>query len=196
MLHIAFAELMRGSAEQMLAGEGRLGVHQRHHVLQLVAESVGTAGLIKPRAAPESAAQGLIQQPAVRQHIHGRIGCIHIHRAEGPIPIFPDTFERHAAGVCRAKSPDQMSALQPRCDQLRGENSCHVPAHPASQRRLARHRTDPVPRRFCRKGVRASAPLAGDRLPFLPMNSFRSPVSVRVASFTSRNTMRSGNSVL
>jgi len=40
MLHIAFAELMRGGAQQMFAGQGRFGVHQRHHVLQLVAESV------------------------------------------------------------------------------------------------------------------------------------------------------------
>jgi len=43
MLHIAFAELMRGGAEQMLASEGWFGMHQRHHVLQLVTESVCAA---------------------------------------------------------------------------------------------------------------------------------------------------------
>ena len=83
MLHVAFAELMRGGAQQMLAGEGRLGMHQRHHVLQLVAESVGAAGLIKSRPAPEPAAQGLIQQPAVRHHIHGGIGRFHIAPRRG-----------------------------------------------------------------------------------------------------------------
>ena len=108
MLHIAFAELMRGGAEQMLAGEGRFGMHQRHHVLQLVAEPVGAAGLIKPRPAPEPAAQGLIQQPAVRHHIHGRIGRVHVHRAERPIPIFPDAFEGDAAGVGAPKALDQI----------------------------------------------------------------------------------------
>ena len=60
MLHVAFAELTRGSAQQMLAGQGWLGMHQRHHILQLIAESIRAAGLIKPCAAPEPAAKGLI----------------------------------------------------------------------------------------------------------------------------------------
>ena len=51
MLHVAFAELMRRGAQKMLAGEGRLGMHQRHHILQLVAEAKRSAGLIKPGAA-------------------------------------------------------------------------------------------------------------------------------------------------
>jgi len=33
MLHVAFAELARGGAEQMLTGERRFGVHQRHYIL-------------------------------------------------------------------------------------------------------------------------------------------------------------------
>ena len=60
MLDVAFAKLMRGGAEKMLAGQGRLGVDQRHHILQLIAEAVGTAGLIKAGAPPEPAAKGLI----------------------------------------------------------------------------------------------------------------------------------------
>ena len=103
MLHIAFAELMRGGAQQMLAGEGRFGMHQRHHVLQLVAESVGAAGLIKPGAAPEPAAQGLIQQPAVGHHIHGGIGRFDVHRAERSVPILPDAFERARLASARRK---------------------------------------------------------------------------------------------
>ena len=51
---------MRGGAEKMLAGQGRLGMDQRHHILQLIAESIGTAGLIKAGAPPEPAAKGLI----------------------------------------------------------------------------------------------------------------------------------------
>ena len=107
MLHIPFAELMRGGAQQMLAREGRFGMHQRHHVLQLVAESVGPAGLIKPGAAPQPATQGLIQQPAVGQHVHGRIGSFDLHRAEGSLPILPDSFQRRAAGVGAAKATNQ-----------------------------------------------------------------------------------------
>ena len=51
---------MRGGAEKMLAGQGRLGVDQRHHILQLIAEAIGAAGLIKAGAPPEPAAKGLI----------------------------------------------------------------------------------------------------------------------------------------
>ena len=91
----------------MLAGQGGFGMHQRHHILQLVAEAEGAAGLIKPGATPQAAAQGLIQQPAVGHHIHGGIGRFHLHRAEGSIPILPDTFEGATAGVGAAKAADQ-----------------------------------------------------------------------------------------
>jgi hypothetical protein len=60
MLDIAFAKLMRGGAEKMLADQGRLGVHQCHHVLQLIAEAIRAAGLIKAGAPPEPAAKGLV----------------------------------------------------------------------------------------------------------------------------------------
>ena len=99
---------MRGGAEQMLAGQRRFGMHERHHILQLVAKPVGAARLIKPRPAPETAAQGLIQQPAVRHHVHGGIRRINVHRTEGSIPIGPDALERHAAGVRAAKTLNQM----------------------------------------------------------------------------------------
>ena len=60
MLHIALAKLPRGGAQQVLAGQRGFGMDQCHHVLQLVAESVGAAGLIKPGPGPEAATQGLI----------------------------------------------------------------------------------------------------------------------------------------
>src|SRR5580700_7678422 len=108
MLDVAFAELTRGSAEQMLAGQRRFGMHQRHDVLQLVTESESAAGLIKPRPTPETAAQCLVNEPAVRHHIDGGIGRVHIDCAESSIPIIADTFERHAAGVWPAEAPDQI----------------------------------------------------------------------------------------
>jgi hypothetical protein len=56
MLHIALAELMRCGAQEMLAGEGWLGMHQGHHILQLVAEAEGATGLVEPGASPQAAA--------------------------------------------------------------------------------------------------------------------------------------------
>ena len=52
MLHIAFAELMRRGAQEMLAGEGWLGMYQCHHILQLVPKAIRSAGLIEPGASP------------------------------------------------------------------------------------------------------------------------------------------------
>ena len=122
MLHVAFAELVRGGAQQMLAGERRLGMHQRHHILQLVAEAEGAAGLIEARAAPEPAAQGLIEQPAVRHHVHGGIGRFDVDRAERPVPVLPDAFERGAAGVGAAKTLDQVLHVPGGCGRRRGGN--------------------------------------------------------------------------
>src|SRR3546814_5931574 len=45
VLHIAFLELAPGRAQQLRAGFVGFGDAGRHHVLQLVAETVGTAGL-------------------------------------------------------------------------------------------------------------------------------------------------------
>ena len=71
MLNISFQELTGRAPQQVLAHQMRPGVDERHHVLQLIAETVGPARLIKPGAAPQPATQGLIQQPAVGQHVHG-----------------------------------------------------------------------------------------------------------------------------
>ena len=108
MLHVAFAELMGGGAEQMRAREGRLGMHQRQDVLQLVAESVSAAGLVESRPAPEPAAQGLVEQPAVRHDVHRGVGRIHVYGAERAVPVVPDSFQRDAAGVRAAKALDQI----------------------------------------------------------------------------------------
>jgi len=48
---LAFAKLACGGAKQMLAGQRRFSMNQRHHVLQLVAKTVSAAGLIKAGAA-------------------------------------------------------------------------------------------------------------------------------------------------
>ena len=122
VLHVAFAELMRGGAEQMLAGEGRLGMHQRHRVLQLIAEAEGAAGLIKAGARPEPAAKRLIDQPAVGQHVDGGIGRFDVDRAERAIPKFVDAFERDTAGVGPAKALDQVVHLGRCCDRPRDGN--------------------------------------------------------------------------
>src|SRR6185437_7901347 len=52
VLDVALRKLPRRAAQQMLAHEERLGVNERHHVLQLVAEAERPARLIKRVAPP------------------------------------------------------------------------------------------------------------------------------------------------
>src|ERR1700694_4366618 len=102
MLDIAFAELTRRAAQQVLAREARLGVDERHRVLQLVAEAERGAGLVAPAARPQAARQGLVEEPAVREYVEGRIGGFHLHRAKRTLPVLLDLFQRAARRRRRA----------------------------------------------------------------------------------------------
>src|SRR5437667_5830865 len=126
MLDVAFAELVSGSPQQMLARQARFGMDQRHYVLQLVAETIRAAGLIEARSPPKPAAQRLIQQPAVGHHIYGRIGRFDVHSAEGAVPITPNAFQFGAAGIAPPKPLDEMA-------YFRGAAS-----HPEAKSRFAR----------------------------------------------------------
>ena len=66
MLHVAFAELMRGGAKQLFAQQFASRMHKRHRILKLIAKTERAAGLIKSRARPQPAGNRLIKQPAVR----------------------------------------------------------------------------------------------------------------------------------
>ena len=64
----------------------RRGHRERHHVLQLVAESVGAAGLVERRPRPDPAAQRLIEQPAIEQQVHRPVRRPDLHRAQHAVP--------------------------------------------------------------------------------------------------------------
>ena len=53
MLDIAFDELSRSGAQQMLAGQRGPRRGERHAILQLIAEAIGAAGLIESGTRPE-----------------------------------------------------------------------------------------------------------------------------------------------
>ena len=52
---VAFRKLLCRAAKQVFADQARLRVRERHRILQLVAETEGSAGLVVAAAAPESA---------------------------------------------------------------------------------------------------------------------------------------------
>ena len=71
----------------MFAHALRLRMHHRHRVLQLIAEAPRTTGLVVPAAPEEAASDGLVQQPAIGEHVDCGIGRIHLHRAQRALPI-------------------------------------------------------------------------------------------------------------
>src|SRR5438105_15849449 len=94
VLHISFTELMGRGDEQVFAHQARLGINERHHVLQLIAETECPPGLVESAPRPQAARQSLIEQPAIRQHVDGRVRRFHVYRAERMLPVFPQSFER------------------------------------------------------------------------------------------------------
>ena len=60
MLDISLLELTGRAKEEVLAHEARLGVDERHHVLQLIAETEGAPGLVVSAPRPKTARQGLV----------------------------------------------------------------------------------------------------------------------------------------
>jgi hypothetical protein len=60
MLHISILKLAARAEKQVLAQEVGLGVQQRHHVLQLIAETEGTPRLVVSVPRPEAARQRLV----------------------------------------------------------------------------------------------------------------------------------------
>src|ERR1700693_1751703 len=100
MLDIALEELMGRRPHKMLAGKRRLGVDERHRVLQLVAKSVSPTGLIKTSAPPKTTAQNLVQQPAIGHQVHRYVRSSHLNNTKRLLPIFPSVFEGRLGGPC------------------------------------------------------------------------------------------------
>ncbi len=103
VLHITFAKLAGCGAQQVLAEQLRLGMHQGHRVLELVAETERAARLIESGAGPHAAGQCLINEPAVGQEIDRRVGRFHIDHAERPAPVVPHALDRPMGAVNAAE---------------------------------------------------------------------------------------------
>jgi hypothetical protein len=111
MLDISLLELTGSAEEEVLAHEERLSVDERHHVLQLIAETEGAPRLIVSVPGPKSARYSLVQEPAVGQDIDGLVGCFHIQCAESVIPVLPDCFERVARGNRSPEATHQVACI-------------------------------------------------------------------------------------
>ena len=74
-------------------------MEERHHILELVAKTVGAARLVKGGTPPDATAQHLIEQPAIDQEIERGLGRAHLDRFEHGIPSCPNVSQQHAAPV-------------------------------------------------------------------------------------------------
>ena len=98
MLDVAFDELAARTERNLRAHKLRLGVNQGHHVLQLVAETVGSARLVVAAARPQAAGHRLIHEPAIGQYVEGHIGRFHLHGSKRVPPVPDHCLERFAGG--------------------------------------------------------------------------------------------------
>ena len=111
VLNVAFDELSCRRAQQVLAGELGCGVHERHHVLQLVAKAERTARLVERRPPPEARGQQLVEQPAVGERIDCRIGSAHVDGAQDAVPMAARGRERIVRGVASAPAEHAVARL-------------------------------------------------------------------------------------
>ena len=82
MLNVSLAKLMFRAKENLLPGQPRSRGKERRGILELVAVSVGTGGLVVAATAPEPAADSLIDQPAIDKDVEGPVGRFNINRSK------------------------------------------------------------------------------------------------------------------
>ena len=97
----------------------RLGMHEGHRVLQLVAEAERAARLIESGARPHAAGERLVDEPAVGQEVDGRVGRFDIDHAERPAPVVPHAFQRPMGAVDAAEPLHELPRLRLRCRRRR-----------------------------------------------------------------------------
>ena len=111
MLHVAFWKLARRRKQQVGSHLRGRGVHQRHHVLQLVAEAECAAGLVEGRARPEAAREHLIQQPAVGEQVQRGVWRVHLQDTQRALPVVPHGVERLNGGLRTAPTSGQRAGF-------------------------------------------------------------------------------------
>ena len=111
VLDVSFRELAGGAADQVLAQEARLGVDQRHRVLQLVAETESTSWLVVSGPRPKTARHGLVQEPAIGQHVQGRVRGLYADRTERLVPELPHRLERAPRRVGSPEAKGQVAGV-------------------------------------------------------------------------------------
>ena len=84
---------------------------QRHDVLQLIAKAERPAGLVVAAARPETAADRLVEQPAIHQRVERVVRRVHLHGVERPIPVRLHPAERRQGVLHAAVARDELACV-------------------------------------------------------------------------------------
>ncbi len=109
MLHVPLGKLPRRAAQQVFAYQARLGVNERRHILQLVAETKCASGLIERVPAPQATRQHLIEEPTIRQQVERLVRRFDLDGAERVRPVDVDCGERVPCGGGATIAPYERS---------------------------------------------------------------------------------------
>ena len=173
VLHVALDELPAGGAQQVLARELGPREQQRHHVLQLVAEAEGAAGLVVAGARPEPAGErpGRAASGSSARRTSRRACAPGPRRACRPTIACTRSSAPAARRPTRAVPRDQLRARASRRVPWPSRNtSCARLAGRERDARPAARRRDRARRRSCPRASRARAPPGRDSEPLRPRN--------------------------
>src|SRR5208282_2431604 len=95
-------ELTAGCPQDVLPRSLRLSVENCRYVLQLIAESERASGLVRCRPSPDSAAQALIEKPAVDQKVRRELGGV---RLQGTQQVVPPRVRQPERGLNHDRIP-------------------------------------------------------------------------------------------
>src|ERR1035437_18430 len=96
----------------MLTSDVAFSHGERHHVLELITEAIGSTGLIKRCACPHPAGKRLVKQPAIHQNIHRPLRCGDLYGTEHLVPLLGN-LEQDLVEVRSAIATDQLPRLVP-----------------------------------------------------------------------------------
>ena len=168
----------RAAARRMCSrATAGLGVHERHDVLQLIAESVRAARLIERRARPHAAGERLIERPAIHHRVERGLRRAHADDGEPSLPLRDRLVHRRARARRVAVRLGQARAPRPPTRPRRGRTDSLRVSPGASSRThwSAAHGSIPAP---VLASSATSLPSARGAVvvPLRPRNSRRSPV--------------------
>jgi hypothetical protein len=180
MLDISFGKLAPCANEQVFTHKPRLGMDESHGVLQLVAETKGSPGLVISAPTPEPAGQSLIKEPAIGKEIDGWVGCFHLDGTKRVVPVLPNPFE--CLSCCRGVT-DKTRKICGAISILPGtEGENNLPIFPVIEFKGYMHSCTGIQRSTYPAGKDDRVMASGvGRVPLRPMNSVRSALTVLVA---------------